>query len=1079
MRYLQKNYYLTPYYKQFNMTIYDCVFQDNLSLKNGGGLYLKSFPALITFTKFVNNTAKQNGGAIYSDDNINSLLESFQSIYEINQAQNGGGIYSKSGNSITEQQKNIFYKNIAFKLNNDVYSSPTQMIVRVNNNIYKNQDKQILFSINNHFSGVLNQEVIIQLVNNDGAVYTEFENNPLLNLSIIQGKASLSTSFISQKKGIFNFTEQVNIQGYFGEKYLLMITSDSIKIPIGQNQVGQIIYQKNYQKIIEINMIQICSQGYIPKKNIQGYDLCIQCPQGTYSLDPTQSSCQQCPLAEANCYGNVIELPQGYWRSSKNTAQIYPCFQSLLKCIGDNTSLSKSLAQFRKTQTSLTYYCNRGYVGAICDDCDYNSMYWDSRFYKTSYNSCNQCRESKFINTIIYLGVFVVYSASLCYYSTQMLEGVQQNLLLNVLKYINPRLRSLSIIPSLSLWVKLLFNYVQIIFYILDVRSNNYGSFYLINFFQAPFIVPIDELSCTLNEQFSNVQIPFKNLFYYFFSCVIMLLGCFLVFKTLSIFRSKIMKIYLLNVQTIFILFYFNISFFIKTGIQTLNCKVYDGKYYVSSNLSLECTSIYLNQAFIYFSIVIFLSFVPIIAAIYLLYQKRYQLNKFKYKKYLGFFSMTFNQEHYYWDFIILIEKAFLVTFSELFSDNENCRLALINIILISFTFLQKQNKPFFNQYFNTFDSQISNLLVAVCSLKMIILNSSSAFFNNLFLVIISLILFLIAYLFINQLECWDKLIGKCVAMSLDEYIGISFDGLCIDINNQFDQPIKKCFSTQFIKTCISPSNKSCIVLRNNDTITGIEKMTQKCLFLETVINLNQILSYKQARSNCANGCLQLGNNNLEECFCTNISKGSCYECPQDYCSFSNLNKCLTGQDTIKFIGKGNCVKSVNSNGLCKIVSIQISEQNQYDLCSDINGFCQIANNQNQNSCLQCPQQYYYNPGILKCYTIDEANKQFNQNNKNFIFGLNIQYVQDDCYDNNNCLSDSSKKCPKGCFSCTSKTYCTQCIEGYFLQKIPLNNQQQCVFCPQIQVNLGQQKYSLCVDCSSELDFWPLKLFIM
>ncbi|KAL4469209.1 hypothetical protein ABPG73_014938 [Tetrahymena malaccensis] len=914
------------------MTIYDCVFQDNLSLKNGGGLYLKSFPALITFTKFVNNTAKQNGGAIYSDDNINSLLESFQSIYEINQAQNGGGIYSKSGNSITEQQKNIFYKNIAFKLNNDVYSSPTQMIVRVNNNIYKNQDKQILFSINNHFSGVLNQEVIIQLVNNDGAVYTEFENNPLLNLSIIQGKASLSTSFISQKKGIFNFTEQVNIQGYFGEKYLLMITSDSIKIPIGQNQVGQIIYQKNYQKIIEINMIQICSQGYIPKKNIQGYDLCIQCPQGTYSLDPTQSSCQQCPLAEANCYGNVIELPQGYWRSSKNTAQIYPCFQSLLKCIGDNTSLSKSLAQFRKTQTSLTYYCNRGYVGAICDDCDYNSMYWDSRFYKTSYNSCNQCRESKFINTIIYLGVFVVYSASLCYYSTQMLEGVQQNLLLNVLKYINPRLRSLSIIPSLSLWVKLLFNYVQIIFYILDVRSNNYGSFYLINFFQAPFIVPIDELSCTLNEQFSNVQIPFKNLFYYFFSCVIMLLGCFLVFKTLSIFRSKIMKIYLLNVQTIFILFYFNISFFIKTGIQTLNCKVYDGKYYVSSNLSLECTSIYLNQAFIYFSI---------------------------------------------------------------------------------------------------------------------------------------------------QLECWDKLIGKCVAMSLDEYIGISFDGLCIDINNQFDQPIKKCFSTQFIKTCISPSNKSCIVLRNNDTITGIEKMTQKCLFLETVINLNQILSYKQARSNCANGCLQLGNNNLEECFCTNISKGSCYECPQDYCSFSNLNKCLTGQDTIKFIGKGNCVKSVNSNGLCKIVSIQISEQNQYDLCSDINGFCQIANNQNQNSCLQCPQQYYYNPGILKCYTIDEANKQFNQNNKNFIFGLNIQYVQDDCYDNNNCLSDSSKKCPKGCFSCTSKTYCTQCIEGYFLQKIPLNNQQQCVFCPQIQVNLGQQKYSLCVDCSSELDFWPLKLFIM
>ncbi|KAL4439057.1 hypothetical protein ABPG74_008832 [Tetrahymena malaccensis] len=1322
-RYLQQNYFQNPQNNSFNVNINDCVFQDNLSLKNGGGLYLKFFPSLIAFTKFINNTAKQNGGAIYSDDSTYSLFESFQSIYQENQAQNGGGIYSKSGNSITNFSKNIFQQNMAYHLNNDVYTSPTQMIAKVNNNIYKNQDKQILFSIDNHFSGILNQDAIIYLINNDGAIYTEFENNPLLYLSVIQGKASLSISQISQKKGIFNFTEQVSIYGYFGEKYLLMVTSDSIKIPIGQSQTGQIIYQTNYQKIIEINMIQRCEQGYIPRINNQGYDLCIQCPQGTYSFDPTQPTCQQCPLVEANCYRNVIELPQGYWRSTKNSINIYPC-QSFVKCIGDKTPLFKSLAQFKKTQSQVIQYCNRGYIGAICDDCDYNSMYWNTKFYKTSYNSCNQCRESKFINVIIYLVLFLTYVALLCYYSAQISDGIQQMIFLNVLKYINPRLRYLSLIPSLSLWFKLILNYIQIIFYILDIKSNDYGSFYLMNFFECPFIVPIDELSCILNEQIANFQIPFQKLFYYLTGPIILILGCFLVFKTVLAFKNQIQNIYLLWIQTFFIVFYFNIQFLIKNGIQTLSCIVYDGTHYVSYSLSLECTSSYFNQAFIYVSIVTLLSFIPIITAKFLLYKKRYLLTKFENQRQLGFFSITFDQKYYYWDFIILAEKVLLITFSELFRDNDNCKLALMNVVLLSYTFLQRQNKPFFNQYFNTFDSQISNLLVVVCSLKIIILNSPSTLFNDLLLAFISLILFLIAYIL--------DIKRQRVTMSLDKYIGISFDGLCIDINNQQDQPILKCYCTESIKTCISPQNK-CIILQDILTYIGIDKMSQKCVSLENVISLNQEISERvdffclkkfgsstkiqkiepnecrkedqfctdmeentdiigkkqngeciiikkdnyqllkeKAKKNCVDGCLNVGQNNIEECksnnnqdtiqgivddficvyqqelilikfslkcfsgyclrkifnqknqelastclrfgsnihslardfennclnlqtqgahecfleknicfdqqsksciqidnsnkqinmcidhdgkciqmnlgssyfgidanqslsisqdsnafarqkntksclsqnqvtqlgdsieicvsgyciqtdkstgkqfclqtgkttnlcidsdgFCLNISTEICYQCPKDYCSFPNLNKCLTGQDTIQFIGQGNCAKITNNYGLCSIISIQIYQQNSYDLCSDINGLCQEVA-QTQNSCLQCPQQYYYNPGTLKCYSMDEANKEFNQQNKNYIFGLNIQYVQDDCYDNNNCLSDSSKKCPTGCFSCTSSTYCSQCIEGYFLQQLSKNNQQLCVQCPSIYTYFGDLQY-VCIDCSSELEFW-------
>jgi hypothetical protein len=53
-------------------------------------------------------------------------------------------------------------------------------------------------------------------------------------------------------------------------------------------------------------------------------DTCMVCPPSSYSLDPSQQACQQCPTLGASCPGGAAVVSEpGWWHSAADSAQMH------------------------------------------------------------------------------------------------------------------------------------------------------------------------------------------------------------------------------------------------------------------------------------------------------------------------------------------------------------------------------------------------------------------------------------------------------------------------------------------------------------------------------------------------------------------------------------------------------------------------------------------------------------------------------------------------------------------------------------------------------------------------------------
>ena len=68
-----------------------------------------------------------------------------------------------------------------------------------------------------------------------------------------------------------------------------------------------------------------CSVGDI---TVSSGDACQKCTRGTFSLDPRNSTCDQC-VPNAECPGGALILPlHGFWHSSHKSLQMHRCDQA-------------------------------------------------------------------------------------------------------------------------------------------------------------------------------------------------------------------------------------------------------------------------------------------------------------------------------------------------------------------------------------------------------------------------------------------------------------------------------------------------------------------------------------------------------------------------------------------------------------------------------------------------------------------------------------------------------------------------------------------------------------------------------
>ncbi|KAL4477631.1 hypothetical protein ABPG74_002781 [Tetrahymena malaccensis] len=273
-------------------------------------------------------------------------------------------------------------------------------------------------------------------------------------------------------------------------------------------------------------------------------------------------------------------------------------------------------------------------------------------------------------------------------------------------------------------------------------------------------------------------------------------------------------------------------------------------------------------------------------------------------------------------------------------------------------------------------------------------------------------------------------------------------------------------------KYCIEEDSKSCIKIDIiNDFCVGQNGFCTKngnCKNCE----ISQCIKY-QGSTECQN--LEQPSHQLCKDIngiCQSIDYPFCYICPKNYCLINN--SCAGPEYLLQIVKDKHCFIYQSNLNKCVLVNINVPNQNGNLSCMNDKSFCQDIT-ESKNNCLECPF-YFYNPGNQKCYSLKDK-LQLSPIPQQLYFDMKLIYVKKDCYDNLNCLNPKFK-CPDGCFSCNSLTFCTQCIEGYFLYQ-DKSKKQICIKCLQQTLSDSTLKPYFktlptyqCIDCSSEYGIW-------
>ncbi|KAF6259507.1 hypothetical protein COO60DRAFT_1460131 [Scenedesmus sp. NREL 46B-D3] len=124
-------------------------------------------------------------------------------------------------------------------------------------------------------------------------------------------------------------------------------------------------------------------------------DTCLVCLPGTYSLDPSQQSCQPCPAPGASCPGGAAIVPEPGWRhSAADSAQMHSC-PNPDACSGDRTALRicGEDATCRDDSSYNQLQCNVAYTSNVCGKCA-------AGFGSTGPFKCRHCMKPAAIITL-------------------------------------------------------------------------------------------------------------------------------------------------------------------------------------------------------------------------------------------------------------------------------------------------------------------------------------------------------------------------------------------------------------------------------------------------------------------------------------------------------------------------------------------------------------------------------------------------------------------------------------------------------------------------------------------------------
>ena len=468
--------------------------------------------------------------------------------------------------------------------------------------------------------------------------------------------------------------------------------------------------------------------------NISGTILCKECPLNTeQNSDKTECSCSSgffYDLVEDKCVecdalsficpkGTLIEtmiLKADYWRASNKTTEVYKC-KNKYACKG---------GIINKSTDSL---CYPGHVGPICDVCDKGWAKNDGVCFECPENTTTTMSLTIIIPIIcIFLIIFLIKTANP---STNKKEEVN-----GVVKIFMNYAQVFSLASSFQI------NWPSIVRYFFE-RAKEFSS-PRVSFYSS---------DCTIGWTYYDKLLIYliMPLFYIFVVTIII----FIVTALFCRNKKKIMKkmtsekereLYKKTEPTFCTFFiawektaivvgtFLSWPTVVQKILEVMNCEKIGDKYYLVKDLSVECYTskhnIYLLVSYI--GLILYGIGIPLLG-FKLLYNYRYRLfdltDRYDGSTPLSFLFLGYREKRWYYEFIIMGKKAFLIIISVFLRTHPRYQIIAASLLVQISFFLHVFLRPYdtITNY-----GMICNKLESVSLLSLVTTLSTGLFFGTI-----------------------------------------------------------------------------------------------------------------------------------------------------------------------------------------------------------------------------------------------------------------------------------------------------------------------------------------------------------